>query len=71
MNLKLKDFSFQDTYGLLWVVGDSSIASCNAYKLGKTWRFSVSYRHEQTVFETWEDARKFFMEIEKMENQIC
>jgi len=33
--MKLKNYSFDGCYGILWIVGDGSIAACNAFKLGK------------------------------------
>ena len=65
--MKLKNYSFYGCYGLLLIVVEGSIATCNAYKLGKNWRFNVSYRRKHIDFDTWEDAKEYFLNIEKME----
>jgi len=65
MKIQLKHASFTNSYSLMAVKNQTSLLVCNKYKLGKVWKYSVSYQGKLEFFSTWEDGKTRFDDILK------
>jgi hypothetical protein len=61
--MRLTKFSFTNTYGLLWVKNQSSVAAVNAYKRGDQWVFNVAHGGNITEYSSWGEAKAAFMAL--------